>query len=55
MITGVSLARMELISSDPMPGMRKICSVTIGASEHGRHRQRYQRSRPGSARCGRRA
>ena len=29
MITGVSLARMELISSDPMPGTRKICSVTM--------------------------
>src|SRR5437660_1279621 len=29
MITGVSLARIELISSEPMPGTRKICSVTI--------------------------
>ena len=29
MITGVSLARIELISSAPMPGMRKICSVTM--------------------------
>ena len=29
MTTGVSLARIELISSEPMPGMRKICSVTM--------------------------
>ena len=29
MITGVSLARIALINSDPMPGTRKICSVTI--------------------------
>jgi hypothetical protein len=29
MITGVSLARIELMSSDPIPGMRKICSVTM--------------------------
>ena len=29
MMTGVSLARIALISSEPMPGMRKICSVTI--------------------------
>jgi len=28
-ITGVSLARIELISSDPIPGIRKICSVTM--------------------------
>ena len=28
MITGVSLARIASISSDPMPGTRKICSVT---------------------------
>ena len=28
MMTGVSFARMELISSEPMPGTRKICSVT---------------------------
>ena len=28
MITGVSLARMALIKSEPMPGTRKICSVT---------------------------
>jgi hypothetical protein len=27
MITGVSLARIALISSEPMPGTRKICSV----------------------------
>ena len=27
MITGVSLERMELISNEPMPGTRKICSV----------------------------
>src|SRR4029450_616094 len=26
MITGVSLARMELMRSDPIPGTRKICS-----------------------------
>jgi hypothetical protein len=25
MMTGVSLARMEVISSEPMPGIRKIC------------------------------
>jgi hypothetical protein len=29
MMTGVSLRRMASISSEPMPGMRKICSVTI--------------------------
>ena len=29
MITGVSLARIALISSEPMPGTRKICSVTM--------------------------
>jgi hypothetical protein len=29
MITGVSLARMELIRSEPIPGTRKICSVTM--------------------------
>jgi hypothetical protein len=29
MITGVSLRRMASISSDPMPGTRKICSVTM--------------------------
>ena len=29
MMTGVSLARIELIKSDPMPGTRKICSVMI--------------------------
>ena len=29
MITGVSLRRMASISSEPMPGMRKICSVTM--------------------------
>ena len=28
MITGVSLDRMEVIRSEPMPGTRKICSVT---------------------------
>ncbi len=27
MITGVSLARIEVIRSEPMPGTRKICSV----------------------------
>ena len=27
MITGVSLARIEVMSRDPMPGTRKICSV----------------------------
>ncbi len=27
MTTGVSLERMALISSEPMPGTRKICSV----------------------------
>ncbi len=29
MITGVSLAKIALISSEPMPGTRKICSVMI--------------------------
>ena len=29
MITGVSLRRMASISRLPMPGMRKICSVTM--------------------------
>ena len=29
MMTGVSLARIDVISSEPMPGTRKICSVTI--------------------------
>jgi len=29
MITGVSLRRIASISSEPMPGMRKICSVTM--------------------------
>ena len=29
MITGVSLRRIASISSEPMPGTRKICSVTI--------------------------
>ena len=28
MITGVSFDRIELISREPMPGTRKICSVT---------------------------
>jgi len=28
MITGVSLAWIELIRSEPIPGTRKICSVT---------------------------
>ena len=28
MITGVSFDRIELIRSEPMPGTRKICSVT---------------------------
>ena len=27
MITGVSLARMDVMRSEPMPGTRKICSV----------------------------
>ena len=29
MITGVSFARIASISSEPMPGTRKICSVTM--------------------------
>ena len=29
MITGVSLRRMASMSRRPMPGMRKICSVTM--------------------------
>jgi len=33
MITGVSLERMELMSKDPMPGTRKICSVMTAPRE----------------------
>ena len=29
MMTGVSFARIALIKSEPIPGTRKICSVTI--------------------------
>ncbi len=31
--TGVSLALIEVISSAPMPGTRKICSVTIAPAK----------------------
>ena len=43
MMTGVSLARIALISSEPMPGMRKICSVTMAPPKIAGHLQRDQR------------
>jgi hypothetical protein len=38
----VSLERMEEIRSEPMPGMRKICSVTMAPPNTGGHLQRDQ-------------
>jgi len=37
MMTGVSLARIAAISSEPMPGMRKNLFGDDGAAEHGGH------------------
>ena len=43
MITGVSLARIELMRSEPMPGTRKICSVMTAPGEDAGDLQRDQR------------
>ena len=49
MMTGVSLARIAAISSEPMPGTRKICSVmmappnTIGICSGDQRHHRDQR------------
>jgi hypothetical protein len=42
-MTGVSFAKIELMSNEPIPGIRKICSVTNGAAKDSRHLERDQR------------
>ena len=43
MITGVSLDRIDAMSSEPMPGTRKICSVTTAPVKMVRDLERDQR------------